>query len=317
MTRHEEFLKKHSDIELYEMQIKLWDDLRYLEGTDPYQNLQKFLDYTYLLKDFSDIEFDRRRGLYFSEDNYNLQNLLKLDGSLEEYNILVKYSYLLKDMRARLEKKDEYKNALSNALKEIEKDESKIVKLVEAQNAKPKLFFKKKKVDDKWLFDYKEVLDSLSTKYETLDDLRLNDLIFNVLNKDSSVYEVLKLIVSNYLYFIARTKELEDGSDINEMNRRYEELKNMVFTRDNYVLLKNLPLLDEKQIKQIIADKYSLENINISMDALTEDNIEKTMKDIKMLIDYEYFMASKLSLSDIDLYIEYNKMKELEAKEEK
>ena len=72
MTRHEEFLKKHSDIELYEMQIKLWDDLRYLEGTDPYQNLQKFLDYTYLLKDFSDIEFDRRRGLYFSEDNYNL-----------------------------------------------------------------------------------------------------------------------------------------------------------------------------------------------------------------------------------------------------
>ena len=91
----------------------------------------------------------------------------------------------------------------------------------------------------------------------------------------------------------------------------------MVFTRDNYVLLKNLPLLDEKQIKQIIADKYSLENINISMDALTEDNIEKTMKDIKMLIDYEYFMASKLSLSDIDLYIEYNKMKELEAKEEK
>ena len=35
------------------------------------------------------------------------------------------------------------------------------------------------------------------------------------------------------------------------------------------------------------------------------DNIEKTISDIKMLIDYEYFNESGLNIDDIDLYIEY------------
>ena len=316
VARHEEFLKSHTDEEIHEMRLKLSNELRNLEGTDPYQNLSKFVDYTYLLKDFSEVEFDRRKSLYFSDENYNLDNLLKIDSSLEEYDILIKYNYLLKDMRARLEKKEEYKNALANALKDISKDEDKITKMVSKQSAKPKLFFKKKKVDDKWLFDYNQVLNDLSTKYDALDDLRLNDLIMNTLNKDSTVYEVLKLVVSNYLYFVARTKELEDGADINEINKRYDELKYMVYNRNNYMLLSNLALLDERQIKQIISDKYTLENINISMEALTEDNIEKTIKDINMLIDYEYFKLSGLKIEDIDLYIEYSKVKEKEEASE-
>ena len=312
VTRHEEFLKSHTDEEIHEMRLKLSEELRTLEGTDPYQNLSKFVDYTYLLKDFSEVEFDRRKSLYFSDDNYSLDNLLKLDSSLEEYNILIKYNYLLKDMRARLEKKDEYKNALSNALKELSKDEAKLAKMVQKQTSKPLFPFMKKKTDDKWLFDYNQVLADIATKYDALDDLRLNDLIMNVLNKDSTVYEVLKLIVSNYLYFVARTKELEDGADINEINKRYEELKFLVYNRNNYMLLSNLALLDERQIKQIISDKYTLENINIPMDSLTEDNIEKTIKDIDMLIDYEYFKLSGLKVEDIDLYIEYAKVKEKE-----
>ena len=79
------------------------------------------------------------------------------------------------------------------------------------------------------------------------------------------------------------------------------------------MLLSNLVLLDERQIKQIIADKYNLENISISMEALTPDNIGKTIADINMLIDYEYFKESKLDTDDIDLYMEYGKIKEKET----
>ena len=106
------------------MRLKLSNELRYLEGTDPYQNLSKFVDYTYLLKDFSEVEFDRRKSLYFSDENYNLDNLLKIDSSLEEYDILMKYNYLLKDMRTRLEKKDEYKMHFRKTV--IQNDENEI-----------------------------------------------------------------------------------------------------------------------------------------------------------------------------------------------
>ena len=311
-ARHDEFLKKHKDSEIYDMRVKLSNQIKEFEGTDPYLNLSKFLDHTYSVKDFSEVEIDKKKELYFTTDNYSLDNLLKLNSSLEEYDLLLKYNYLLKNMRERLEKKEEYKNALSNALKEINKDESKLIKMVSKHDAKPR-FFMKKKTDDKWIFDYKAILDSLAEKYDNLDDIRFNELVFNKLNKDSSVLEVLKFVASNYLYFVERTKELEDGSDISEINNRYTTLKNEIYNKNDYMLLSNLALLDERQIKQIIADKYNLENISISMEALNPDNIEKTIADVKMLINYEYFKESGLNIEDIDLYMEYTKIKEKET----
>ena len=52
-SRHDEFLKKHSDNEVYDMRVKLSNQIKEFEGTDPYLNLSKFLDHTYSVKDFS------------------------------------------------------------------------------------------------------------------------------------------------------------------------------------------------------------------------------------------------------------------------
>ena len=311
LARHDEYLKSHTDNELFDMRVKLSNNIKMLEATDPYINFQKFIDHTYSVKDFSDDEISKKKSVYFTDDNYSLDNLLKLSSSLEEYNILLKYSYLLKDMRERLEKKDEYKNVFGNALKEITKDESKLVKMVSKHDAKPRLFMKKKN-DDKWIFEYKSIIDNLTEKYNDLDNLRFNELVFNKLSKDSSVLDILNFIASHYLYFVNRTKELEDGSDIAEINNRYTELKNLVYNKNDYMLLSNLALLDERQIKQIIADKYNLENISLSLDSLTPDNIEKTIGDINMFINYEYFKETGLNINDINLYMEYSKIKEKE-----
>ena len=309
--RHEDYLKKHTDNEIYDMRVKLNSKIKVLEATDPYINFQKFMDHTYSVKDFSVEEIDKKKSVYFNDENYSLDNLLKLNSSLEEYNILLKYNYLFKDMRERLEKKEEYKNVLSNTLKEINKEEVKLIKMVNKNTVKPKLFMKKKN-DEKWIFEYKQLIDSLAFKYDNLDDSRFNQLVFDKLNKDSSVLDILKFIASHYLYFVNRTKELEDGSDIAEINKQYTELKNVVYNKNDYMLLSNLALLDERQIKQIIADKYNLENISISMDSLTSDNIEKTISDINLFINYEYFKETGLNTSDIDLYMEYSKIRDKE-----
>ena len=221
--------------------------------------------------------------------------------------MLIKYKYLLTDMRTRLEKKEEFKNVKDNALKEIAKDEANLKKLVKKHNAKPFLFFKKKN-DEKWLFDYNNVIDSLSTKYDALDDNRFNELVYNKLSKDANVYEIFKFISSNYLYFITQTKILDENVNIDDINDKFSALKNEIYNKDSYMLINNLALLDEKQIKQVIVDKYNLENISLSIEVLEDGNLEKTISDINSLIDYEYFIKSGLNVDDIDLYVEYQKL---------
>ncbi len=306
-TRHEEFLKNHSDEEVYKMRVTLNEQLIELTGTDPYINFQKFLNYEYSLKDFDEGEVAKKRESYFAEGSYSYENLIKLDASLEEYEMLLKYNYLLTDMRGRLEKKEEFKNVYTNALKEISKDEATLKKLMAKHNAKPFLFFKKK-TDEKWLFDYNNVIDSLSTKYDDLDNIRLNELVFDRLPADTNVYEVFRFIVSNYLYFVTQTLAHEEGIEISAVNEKYNVLKDEVYGKDNYVLINNLPLLDERQIKEIIVDKYNLENITLSIEVLEDGNLEKTLNDINSLINYEYFSRSGVKVEDVDLYIEYQKM---------
>ena len=307
--RHEEFLKNHNDDEIYKMRVKLNNQLKELVGTDPYTNFQKFLNHEYALKDFTDVEIEKKKNIYFADDSYSFDNLLKLDASMEEYEMLIKYNYLLSDMRSRLEKKEEFKNVKNNALKEISKDQASLKKLVAKHNAKPFLFFKKKN-DEKWLFDYNNVIESLASKYDLFDDNRFNELVYNKLSKDCNVYDILRFVASNYLYFVEQTKKALEIDDINVINDKFSALRDEIYNKDNYVLINNLALLDERQIKQIIVDKYNLENITISKEILEKDNLDKTLNDINSLIDYEYFKVSGLNVDDINLYMEYQKVVE-------
>mgnify|MGYP006916022975 CR=1 FL=1 len=305
--RHQEFLKSHNDNEIYKMRVTLSNQLKELIGTDPYINFQKFVNHEYSLKDFAEGEMQKKKDLYFSDNSYSFDNLMKLDASLEEYEMLIKYNYLLADMRSRLEKKEEFKNVKDNALKDINKDESSLKKLISKHNAKPFLFFKKK-TDEKWLFDYNSVIEGLSTKFDAFDDIRFNELVLNKLSKDCNVYDVLRFVSSNYLYFVEQTKKSLEIDDINVINEKFKTLKEEIYDKDNYALINNLALLDEKQIKQIIVDKYNLENINLSTEILQKDNMDKTLNDINSLIDYEYFLISGINLDDVDLYMEYQKL---------
>jgi len=240
----------------------------------------------------------------FDEESYNYDNLNKVYQTLFEYNMLIKYHYLLVDMRERLEKKDTFKDLKQKELKEILAHEVKIKKLTVKPKSKFSLF--KKKTDEKWLFNYNTLLNSIIEKYDKFDDSSLNDIIFHKLSLDSTVLEVLKFVSSNYLYYVKLTKQLDDNLTINDITDRYEELKNDV-NNNRFNLLNNIALLDEKQMKQIIVDKYNLEHINLTIESLEPDNVEKTMNDIKNLINYEDLLASKINLDDVKLYFDINK----------
>ena len=295
-NRHNEFLKNHTDKEIYDIRIKLNNDLEELKECDSYLNFQKFVNNEYLLSDYKELEIEKKKNLYF-ENNYNIIRLKELYYTLEEYKILIKYKYLFDDMKSKLQDKANFKNSKSNLLKEISKKEKELKKLNISHNKK-NLFGKKN--DEKWLFKYKEVLNEVTSKYDELENINFNDLIYNKLKEDSSILEVLYLITSNYLYFVNKTYELDESRDINDITNEFEKLKAYI-NNNEFIILNNIALLDEKQMKELIVNKCNLENINLTIESLLIDNIDKTCNDIKNLINYENIIKSGISIEDITL----------------
>lgn len=305
--RHNEFLKSHKDLEIYDMRINLNEQLNESISLDKAINFEHFKNGEYAIVDFKEDDIVKKQQLYFDNDSYSYEALKDLAGILNEYNILIKYKYLFDDMKGKLEKKNEFKDSRLKVLKSIAKEEASLRKLNAKQNKKS-IFFKKKN-DEKWIFEYKNVITNISKLYDEFDNECFNDLVYKKLNQDSTILEILKLITSNYLYFVSKTYLLDDSQDISSINDKYNSLRDYV-NNTKFTLLNNVALLDEKQMKQLIVDKYNLGHIKLTIDSLLSDNIDKTISDIKSLINYEDVINSGISINDISLYLEYSKLLE-------
>ena len=305
IDRHNEYLKNHNDSEIYDLRVKLFNQIKDLKNIDRYLIFKKFKDKEYTVNEFKEADIQKKVDTYFVGDSYSYSNLLKLYNTLFEYNILVKYNYLLMDMRDRLEKKDTLKNMKDTAIKEIDKEVVKLKKL-NAKRDKKSGFFKKKD-DDKWLFDYKNILNNVISKYDTLDDICFNNIIFNSLSKDSSVLDVLRLISSNYLYFVDMTKKLDDTQSISTISDKFTEFKNAI-NNNRFTILNNIALLDDKQMKEIIVDKFNLEKIKLTTNLLEKESIDKTIGEIETIINYNNLVRANINLEDIKLYLEMEKI---------
>ena len=105
--RHHDYLRKHSDSELYDLRIKLSKEISNLQANDAYINFQKFINNTYSVNDFKEADISKSKKIYFNEYSYTYENLDELYSVLNEYSFLIKYRYLLNDMKDKLNKKDE------------------------------------------------------------------------------------------------------------------------------------------------------------------------------------------------------------------
>ena len=302
-NRHNEFLKSHKDSEIYDLRVNLYYKINELKSIDPYLNYQKFLNGDYKTTTFKDM--DKKKNQYFTEESYSKSNLDKLISVLKEYKVLIEYKYLLDDMKEKLDKKDTLKDNKSNLLKKISKEEAKLVKLSSKQNKKGLLG--KGKNDDKLLFEYKGILNNIFDFYKEYDGACFDDLVYTKLTKDSSILECLQLLCSNYLYFINTSLKQDENSDINIISDNYEKLKEYI-NFNNFYLINNIALLDEKQMKQLIVDKYNLEHINISIEDLVPESIDNTIENINNLIINEDIITSGINVDDIELYLEYKKI---------
>ena len=103
------------------------------------------------------------------------------------------------------------------------------------------------------------------------------------------------------------TKANDENKSLSDITKEFNRLKADINNKQ-YTLLNSIALLDRKQMKQVIVDKFSLEGITLNTGQLEDGNISKTMQDINELIWYEDIQASDVDLDDIELYLEFEKM---------
>ena len=61
-------------------------------------------------------------------------------------------------------------------------------------------------------------MNRLIDKYNEFDSYIYDDLVCSKLSQDSSIIDVLRLVVSNYLYFVKMTLKLDEEQYINLIN---------------------------------------------------------------------------------------------------
>ena len=305
-SRHEAFLSHHKDSEIKNKKEDYIKAIADIKKNDAYYHFQKFVNKEYLYADFKEADILKKRDLYFQENAYSYEVLEMLYRILKEYQLILKYEYFFKDLKELVTQKDSFKTEKQNALKSLAKEEKVLYKLLHGEKSTFS-FFKKKKNED-FLFQYKDALNKVIEAYDNLDLARFHDTLYQKFSKDSTALNALELVASNYLYFAKKVKEHNEEIKENELSKDYQELKH-ILNSNSFVLLNQIALLDEYQMKQVIVDRYHLDGLNLTIEALEKDNLDNTMKDISNLLLYEDITRSGLLLDDVKFYLEIEKMK--------
>lgn len=288
-------------------------DLKINQKLNEYQNrtylFNNFINHTLMLTDYSEKTID---GLLTDiildrEDEDNYLNLTKLSSSLSEYNEYLNFEYIIKDIKELFTKKEEYKGKYDLKLKDIVKKEKELFSLNKQINKtglfKPNL----KKINELKLKRNTTIADILSL-YIELDELTIQNDIFNNVTNETTYQDILKLTCFNTKYFIKLLKDQIDNLTIEDIDQNIINLFEYAFGSEINII-SNIAISEEIDIPKIIKDKYRLLNISINEEDLNKDDIEKVEKNIKDLIIYYNIKKINLNIQDIDFIFKAEKLK--------
>lgn len=303
-------LLKEEPLEEY---LTKYIDLKINQKLNEYQNrtylFNNFINHTLMLTDYSEKTID---GLLTDiildrEDEDNYLNLTKLSSSLSEYNEYLNFEYIIKDIKELFTKKEEYKGKYDLKLKDIVKKEKELFSLNKQINKtglfKPNL----KKINELKLKRNTTIADILSL-YIELDELTIQNDIFNNVTNETTYQDILKLTCFNTKYFIKLLKDQIDNLTIEDIDQNIINLFEYAFGSEINII-SNIAISEEIDIPKIIKDKYRLLNISINEEDLNKDDIEKVEKNIKDLIIYYNIKKINLNIQDIDFIFKAEKLK--------
>ena len=236
--------------------------------------------------------------LLLEDSDSNYDNLLKLEDTLLEYKELMQFMYIIEDLKKLFEHKQEYKGVYSNKYKEIRKKEKELFKLNKRVN---------KNGENR--LNRNNCIVELYKLYKELDDLKIKDIIFNEVNDDTSYYVLLLLVTLDFNYFVKLLKEQKENLTMEDIDNALNKLFKFVYSGELNIA-SNISISENKNITQIISDRYRLININVQEEKILEEAIDSYLKNLRNLILSYDISKTGVDLDELEFIMYVDKMKE-------
>lgn len=227
-----------------------------------------------------------------------ISEMIRLEETLNEYKIYSKYKFIIDNIKEIYEKKQKYKKEYDKLKKDITKKESKILKL-----NKMGIF---NKSEEKNLVLQTALILELKELYEKLDNYKVYYKIETKINENSTIYDLLNLVVSFYDYTFSCINDHYKEIEQDEIKDMIEELK-LSINNLSCNIISNIGVSENKNIIYIIKDKYQLSNIIITKEEL-EDDLENLIISLKKYKVYYSILKNNIDLDKLNEFCEFNKI---------
>ena len=282
---------------------------------DKYRIINKFLTGKLDIKDYEEDKIKQEYSKMFLKDICNVktkkdqremnEDSIKFLRSLIEYKNFINYKFIYEDIKKKYEQKDEHKNSYNAIRKEIVSQEKKLKKLNKKINGKG--LFQKKDKKEKQTLQYNEIVKDLKEKYKKMDEEEIYQKIINNLNDESSIYDVLIFASKFNNYLTDCIIENNPSITQEEIEEVINELKQ--FLTDPYIIIiKNITLLENKNIAIIISDRYKLLNFNIQKDDINEENLDNLIDSLNKIKNYYEIEQAGIDINTIKFVCKADKI---------
>ena len=284
-------------IENYKMLYKQLDNDIFKDKATIY-NL--FKDRVLNINDFKGDLIKKSYQNIFNKDynNIDIDDVIKYYYALKEYMDYLNIMYIIDDAKKLLESKNNYKSNCKSILRDIKRNECKLVKINKIINK----IDNKSKDSGKYIIMQNTIINKLKELYDNLFDNDLLDRLYKVINSDTTYDEVIEIYYNNYLYLTKLIKSLNDEVTLEELTNNIDIVKNIYFSPYK-TFLKSSLLGEDKDIKLVFSDCYSLVSYNINVDLLDNyDEINDLRNNIYKIIIYYYINALGINIEDIEFF---------------
>lgn len=342
LEKYEEKLKIYTDTVSYQLLQKTGYDKstlidKYLSNVNKYNlevsrdefyNLESFLSKKKNVLDYLDGSATRVKNLDqfvidgefkdIEDSSKFYDNMVELAHTLSVLKLYYRYEFIIKDIQDKYSKKDANKSVFSNKLKEIKTEEGKRKKLYNdyLKACGKNLFHKvnEEKIKSNKLAINEEIL-KLDTLYNELHDLEIVELINKKINSTDSLYDLFSLSYESYYYlekmFNEHFKDNDDYSFEDELNKYFDFIYSPY--NDFFKKINGFSMVD---VSSVITDKYRLLGINVTIDDISNDNLDGFMDSVCYVKFIDDILKGDLSFDDINVIVKFREFEPIEVPDE-
>lgn len=248
--------------------------------------------------------------------------LEKLKNNIEEYKNYLKYLPIFKIFKEEYlklvndEKQDVEYRGLKEIKEKIAKKEEELARINRKLfNNKASIFdFKNEKNEKKLKVESVYKAKELYELYKTYDQEYFKDKVMIILSKTLTVSDLLNLYYS-FDYF--KKLAIRDAFNI----KSYDEIVKYSNEFDDFaknptnIIMPGVLVFDESNIERVIANKYRLNNINISEEDLAANNLDLLNNKISMILRINSINNSSTTLEKIWFITKVEKIIDNQAKD--